>query len=44
MVPAFEQMLIGYGIKLFKYYLDIDKREQKRRLKVRRRDPLKHGS
>jgi polyphosphate kinase 2 len=41
MVPAFEQMLIRSGIRLFKYYLDIDKREQKRRLKERRRDPLK---
>jgi polyphosphate kinase len=40
-VPAFEQMLIRAGIKLFKYYLDIDKREQKRRLRERRRDPLK---
>jgi polyphosphate kinase 2 len=41
MVPAFEQMLIHSGIRLFKYYLDIDRREQKRRLKERRRDPLK---
>ena len=40
-VPAFEQMLVRSGIKLFKYYLDIDKREQKRRLTERRRDPLK---
>jgi polyphosphate kinase len=41
MVPAFEQMLIHSGIRLFKYYLDIDRREQKRRLKERQRDPLK---
>lgn len=39
--PAFEQMLVRSGIKLFKYYLDIDKREQKRRLEERRHDPLK---
>lgn len=40
-VPAFEQMLVRSGIKLFKYYLDIDKREQKKRLRERRHDPLK---
>jgi polyphosphate kinase len=40
-VPEFEQMLIRAGIKLFKYYLDIDKHEQKKRLGQRRRDPLK---
>jgi polyphosphate kinase 2 len=40
-VPAFEQMLIHSGIRLCKYYLDIDRREQKRRLKERRRDRLK---
>ena len=40
-VPDFEQLLIRAGIKLFKYYLDIDKAEQKKRLRERRRDPLK---
>ena len=40
-VPAFERMLARSGIALFKYYLDIDKHEQKRRLADRRRDPLK---
>ncbi|HEV2549196.1 MAG TPA: polyphosphate kinase 2 [Stellaceae bacterium] len=40
-VPDFEQLLIRAGIKLFKYYLDIDKHEQKKRLDERRRDPLK---
>jgi polyphosphate kinase 2 len=40
-VPAFERMLVRGGIKLFKYYLDIDKHEQQRRLKERHRDPLK---
>ena len=41
MVPSFEQMLVSAGIKLHKYYLDIDEREQKRRLRERRADPLK---
>jgi len=41
MVPAFEQMLLRSGIRLFKYYLDISKDEQKRRLAARRSDPLK---
>jgi polyphosphate kinase 2 len=41
MVPSFEQMLVRSGIRLFKYYLDIDKGEQRRRLAERRRDPLK---
>jgi polyphosphate kinase 2 len=40
-VPFFEQMLVQSNIKLLKYYLDIDKDEQKRRLEDRRRDPLK---
>jgi len=40
-VPDFERMLIGSGIKLLKYYLDIGKSEQKARLKARKRDPLK---
>lgn len=40
-VPVFEQMLVHSGIQLFKYYLDIDKAEQKRRLDARRDDPLK---
>jgi polyphosphate kinase 2 len=40
-VSNFEHMLIQSGIKIFKYYLDIDKREQKKRLKNRREDPLK---
>ncbi len=40
-VNNFEDMLIRSGVKLFKYYLDIDKPEQKRRLWIRRSDPLK---
>jgi polyphosphate kinase 2 len=40
-VLPFEHMLIGSGIQILKYYLDIGKKEQKRRLKDRRHDPLK---
>ncbi len=40
-VLPFEHMLIGSGIQLIKYYLDISRGEQKRRLQSRRRDPLK---
>ncbi len=40
-VPRFEQMLVSSGIHLMKYYLDISKEEQRKRLKERRTDPLK---
>jgi len=40
-VPTFEQMLVHSGIHLFKYYLDISKPEQRRRLADRHKDPLK---
>ena len=40
-VPSFEAMLVGSGIKLLKYYLDIGKDEQIKRLHDRRHDPLK---
>jgi polyphosphate kinase 2 len=40
-VLGFEHMLVKSGIKLLKYYLDITRNEQKRRLKARRIDPLK---
>ena len=40
-VSNFEDMLIRSGVKLVKYYLDISKPEQKRRLKDRKTDPLK---
>lgn len=40
-VPEFEQMLVRSGIKLLKYYLDISKKEQKKRLKDRAQNPLK---
>jgi polyphosphate kinase len=38
--PIFERMLVNSGIQLFKYYLDIDRDEQAKRLKERRHDPL----
>lgn len=40
-VPSYEEMLIRSGIKLLKYYLDISKDEQKKRLDERAHDPLK---
>jgi polyphosphate kinase 2 len=40
-VPVFERMLIDSGIQLVKYYLDISRSEQKKRLEQRREDPLK---
>jgi len=40
-VSPFEEMLIENGMQIFKYYLDISKDEQRRRLKERRTNPLK---
>ena len=40
-VPLFEQLLVRSGTKIFKYYLDITKNEQKHRLQARGSDPLK---
>ena len=40
-VPQFEAMLVNSGIKLLKYYLDVSKPEQAKRLEDRKRDPLK---
>ena len=40
-VVPFEEMLVRDGIALRKYYLDITKKEQKKRLKARTTDPLK---
>lgn len=40
-VANFESMLVGSGVKLLKYYFDISKAEQKRRLRDRKTDPLK---
>ncbi|MEM1080907.1 MAG: polyphosphate kinase 2 [Pseudomonadota bacterium] len=40
-VLDFESMLIQSGIQLVKYYLDISREEQEKRLMARREDPLK---
>ena len=40
-VVPFEHMLIGSGVQIIKYYLDISRKEQKKRLDDRRTDPLK---
>lgn len=40
-VPRFERMLVRSGITVLKYYLDITRDEQKKRLRARRIDPLK---
>ena len=41
-VPYFEQMLVKDGIKLFKFYFSVSKKEQLRRFKSRHGDLLKH--
>src|ERR1022692_1285187 len=40
-VELFEKMLTDSGFIIMKYYLDISKEEQKKRLKARETDPLK---
>ena len=40
-VNTFEALLVGSGIRLLKYYLDITREEQVRRLHARAHDPLK---
>lgn len=40
-VTVFERMLVGSGIQIVKLWLDISRKEQGRRLKARRSDPLK---
>jgi polyphosphate kinase len=40
-VPRFERMLVLSGISVLKYYLDISREEQRKRLRARRTDPLK---
>ena len=40
-VPMFEQLLVHCGFTILKYYLDISREEQERRLKHRRKDPLR---
>jgi len=39
-VIDFERMLVRSGVQMFKYYLDISRREQRERLQERREDPL----
>jgi polyphosphate kinase 2 len=41
-VPLFERMLVKGGIKLFKFYFSVSKKEQLRRFKSRHGDLLKH--
>jgi polyphosphate kinase len=40
-VPHFERLLVRSGTFILKYYLDISHEEQARRLRERRKDPLK---
>jgi len=40
-VDLFEQMLVDSGFIILKYYLDISKQEQQKRLNDRKKDPLK---
>jgi len=40
-VLPFEHLLVGAGMKIVKYYLDISKAEQEARLTTRKTDPLK---
>lgn len=40
-VPFFEEMLVKDGIKLFKFYFSVSKKEQKCRFDARKTDPLK---
>ncbi|AAK25378.1 polyphosphate kinase 2 [Caulobacter vibrioides] len=40
-VPAFERMLVENGMRYVKFWLDISREEQAKRLKSRREDPLK---
>jgi polyphosphate kinase 2 len=39
--PEFERMLVNSGIRLFKYYFSVTKKEQRRRFAARMEDPLK---
>ncbi len=40
--PELERMLTSSGIRLFKYYFSVTRKEQLRRFKSREKDPLKH--
>ena len=39
--PEFERMLVNSGIRLFKYYFSVTRKEQRRRFAARMEDPLK---
>ena len=39
--PEFERMLVNSGIRLFKYYFSVTKKEQRNRFEARNLDPLK---
>ena len=39
--PEVERMLVNSGIKLYKYYFSVTKKEQRRRFAARQQDPLK---
>ena len=39
--PEVERMLVNSGIKLFKYYFSVTKKEQRKRFSSREQDPLK---
>jgi polyphosphate kinase 2 len=39
--PEFETMLVNSGIRLFKYWFSVTKKEQKARFESRKQDPLK---
>jgi len=39
--PEVERMLVNSGIRLFKYYFSVTKKEQRKRFESRLRDPLK---
>ena len=41
-VPGLEQALIASGIRLFKLWFDVSRKEQRRRMGSRKKDPLKH--
>lgn len=40
-VPSFERNSLSEGIILFKFWLNVTRKEQKRRFRQRRKDPLK---
>lgn len=41
-VPEFEAGLIQSGIHLFKLWFDVGRKEQRKRIEARKKDPLKH--